>query len=1129
MHFKKLLLLLCFIFLGFKAFPAVFVVTSNADSGPGTLREALTLAAANGTSVKDYINFNLPGTTEAEHTITMQTLLPDVTGNIIIDGTTQPGLAFGVSNAKVIITIMAPAQNLNAFNVSTQVGKDDAVEFYGLYIKGFSPSSFGGGSAIVTTSRCKLVIGTPGKGNVICGNNYAVLSNLQNAIIQSNFIGIEPDGKTAFPNWYILYAGAEFDNLLIGGKDQADGNVFIGTFQNGIYFGTGTGSNTTETVTIQNNYFGTDYTGTKTVYNINSSSYIYAYVPTINLNVTANVFSAGTTAITVLGVGASTVTVTGNFFGTDKTQAYSLGSGGQAIETNGFVTTTIGGAGALQNVFTGYFNPILAPAIQSSTDVIENKFYCNNVVELSPVRGNYIRLIKLFDNEVSGDAPPGAIVQLYYSTTQCTTCNPNTWFATVMADANGVWDYIGDTRQNIMVSSTVANNTIGFQPYVISQDEVAILNQDCHHKGSIEIAEKRHGRFQFIWKDNKGTIIGTNQKIENLDPGEYTLEINEGGNCPAATGRFDIINLTTRVYPQTFQLDCNNPTGHFGASFITVQNIAVAKYYWEDNNGNVISNDASIKTLPAGKYYLYVTDSNGCNSNTALYEVVPAVAQPLIDDGTVTVTNANCDFTDGSISGISISNLGNATYGWSKADGTIINYGQINLTKTQAGQYYFFVAYSINCSPVKSRLFTIGSNNRIAIIDSLISIIPSSCSSNNGSITGLKVTGATQYQWADAANKIVGTTADLQNMAAGDYMLTASNSFGCSKTSKTYHIGLQPPTQYSAYAATILNACFGTNNGSVAITTDALVASARWVNSQGNTIGNTSVITNIAAGAYQLYLTDKNGCESLYKSYTVTTIPQLQIVSGSEQISGDQCGLKTGSVNGIQVAGGLQPYTYLWLDANNNTISSSINLSGINAGSYTFQVNDASKCNVASAVYAVQNQNDLISPPEVRNVQLCNPGDALLEVSNPSTVYSYRLYNSETSVVPLDQQSKGIFKAAVTTDKDFYISQISGDCESARTVVHISVGLTALDIANTFTPNGDGINDYWKIIGIGSYPDAIVQVFTRYGGKLFESKGYIKPFDGISNGRQLPSGVYYYIINLSTKCSLLTGSLTIIR
>src|SRR4051794_2868072 len=92
--------LCCF---SFKAVAAIFVVTSNADSGPGTLREALTLAAANGSTTTDYINFNLPDLSDAGRTITLLSELPYLSSNLVIDGSTQPGNKISPGDAKVII------------------------------------------------------------------------------------------------------------------------------------------------------------------------------------------------------------------------------------------------------------------------------------------------------------------------------------------------------------------------------------------------------------------------------------------------------------------------------------------------------------------------------------------------------------------------------------------------------------------------------------------------------------------------------------------------------------------------------------------------------------------------------------------------------------------------------------------------------------------------------------------------------------------------------------------------------------------------------------------------------------------------------------------------------------------
>ena len=200
MYFRKIILLLLLLFVTDRLFAATFTVISNADSGPGTLRQALLDAAANGTATMDYIYFNLPGFTQADVTINLQSQLPDVTANIVIDGTTQPTLPFGVSDARVIITTSTPAQNFNAFNVSISVGMADAVQFYGLYITGFGPNQTGNGAAIYTTANCQLVVGAPGKGNVITNNYCGVYSYMWNATIQSNFFGVEPDGVTPLPN-----------------------------------------------------------------------------------------------------------------------------------------------------------------------------------------------------------------------------------------------------------------------------------------------------------------------------------------------------------------------------------------------------------------------------------------------------------------------------------------------------------------------------------------------------------------------------------------------------------------------------------------------------------------------------------------------------------------------------------------------------------------------------------------------------------------------------------------------------------------------------------------------------------------------------------------------------------------
>ena len=89
--------------------------------------------------------------------------------------------------------------------------------------------------------------------------------------------------------------------------------------------------------------------------------------------------------------------------------------------------------------------------------------------------------------------------------------------------------------------------------------------------------------------------------------------------------------------------------------------------------------------------------------------------------------------------------------------------------------------------------------------------------------------------------------------------------------------------------------------------------------------------------------------------------------------------------------------------------------------------------------------------------------------------------------------------------------------------------LRAPKIPNTFTPNNDGINDVWKIEYLDTYPDNRVQVFTRTGQLVFESRGYNKPWDGTLKGKTLPFDTYYYIIEPNNGREPITGYVTILK
>lgn len=82
---------------------------------------------------------------------------------------------------------------------------------------------------------------------------------------------------------------------------------------------------------------------------------------------------------------------------------------------------------------------------------------------------------------------------------------------------------------------------------------------------------------------------------------------------------------------------------------------------------------------------------------------------------------------------------------------------------------------------------------------------------------------------------------------------------------------------------------------------------------------------------------------------------------------------------------------------------------------------------------------------------------------------------------------------------------------------------------NTFTPNGDGVNDTWEIDYLESYPDVSVSIYSRYGVRVYISAGYSNPWDGNLNGSPLPAGTYYYVIDPKMGLPIFKGWVTILR
>ncbi|MBS1531541.1 MAG: gliding motility-associated C-terminal domain-containing protein [Bacteroidetes bacterium] len=172
---------------------------------------------------------------------------------------------------------------------------------------------------------------------------------------------------------------------------------------------------------------------------------------------------------------------------------------------------------------------------------------------------------------------------------------------------------------------------------------------------------------------------------------------------------------------------------------------------------------------------------------------------------------------------------------------------------------------------------------------------------------------------------------------------------------------------------------------------------------------------------------------------------------------------------------------------------------------------------------------------------------ALLTVTAPDVTRAYGVPNpvfapEYQGFVNGDDQSKLDILPTLTTTATIssaagqYAIHVSGGSSHNYTIIPVDGTLTItpspseINVPNAFTPNGDGINDFWNIKQLTDFPQCIVSVYSRYGGLVFQSHGYAKPWDGTSSGSPVPAGTYYYIINPNLDgLPVLSGYVAVLR
>ena len=108
-----------------------------------------------------------------------------------------------------------------------------------------------------------------------------------------------------------------------------------------------------------------------------------------------------------------------------------------------------------------------------------------------------------------------------------------------------------------------------------------------------------------------------------------------------------------------------------------------------------------------------------------------------------------------------------------------------------------------------------------------------------------------------------------------------------------------------------------------------------------------------------------------------------------------------------------------------------------------------------------------------------------------------------------------------------YTLTAQSNCNVSTDEVFVKV-YPKIEIPSAFTPNGDGINDSWNIPSIASFPNPKLKVVNRNGQLVFQNTN-TQPWDGKSNGKTLPTGVYYYTLYLNEDFKTYSGWVLLTR
>jgi hypothetical protein len=407
------------------------------------------------------------------------------------------------------------------------------------------------------------------------------------------------------------------------------------------------------------------------------------------------------------------------------------------------------------------------------------------------------------------------------------------------------------------------------------------------------------------------------------------------------------------------------------ATVVASQGTSPYTYSW---NSNPIQTTQTATNLKAGTYTVTVTDSKG-----SIATANATITQPSAITNVVANTVSNVSCFGGNNGSASVTNPTGGTPPFTFSWNTNPIQTTQTVTNLKAGNYTVVVTDSKGCTATSDVLITEPSAITNVVASTRTNV---SCyGGNNGSVTVSNPLGGTPpytYLWN---TNPVQVTQTATNLIAGNYIITVTDSKGCTATSS---VTITQPQQLSNVNATTLQhvKCNGASTGNVSVSNP--IGGTPPYTYKWNTIPEqrTQIATNLPAGTYSITVTDFNGCA--LTSFTTINEPTKMTNVQASIVNSLKCyGDTDGSVKVSDPKGGTPPYTFQWNTVPVQNAQTAINLK---AGEYTVTVTDANGCQAQSNVTITQPNAPLsIGNAKVdKQVSCFGESDGSISVPNPT-------------------------------------------------------------------------------------------------------------------------------------------------